>query len=850
MLECRRRREWIVDKGAVRLAHWSKRSLRATRHFVVALGYKSMRDLLQDARHSVRMFSRCRAFTLVAVLTASLGIGALTAVFSVVDAVLFRSLPYGDAARLVYLFTPNVRFKTPPELWSPTNADFFDLRQQSRSFSNMTLFAQVGYSLTVGDAVERIGGAQVDSSFFSTVESSPELGRTFAPEDDQLGHNNVVVISHSLWETMFGRKAEILRESLLLDGRPYNIIGVMPAAFQYPHKTDLRYGDASIQNTQIWVPIALSPQQKADRDNSNGYVIARLKSGVSVREAQAEMTVIMSHLDVLHQGYMRGCSAFVKRLDDSTLGPVRHLTYLLFSAALFVLVIACGSVANLLLAKAANRTHELGVRVSLGAGRTRILWQLHTEALVLGIAAGTVGVALAYFLMRGLVYLSPGDIPNIERASLNAPVLFFSFLITLFTTVLIGILPAWSVSRSDLIGFLKAGGSRGTPGIRNRMRRSLVVAQVAFVFAMLAGASLLLRSYLKIQSLKTGFAPTTIALQVQLDSRYGQDSQRLAFFSRLLENIGRIPGVRKVGAVKDLPLSVFETRVLFWVEGYENQKDQIVEWNAATSEYFSAMGIPLVNGHYFDGDYSREGHDVVVNEAFARKYLAGHNPIGRRISGGATGPWNRVVGIVGDTRKSSLEEPPAPEVYSPWLVDSDHAYIVVESVLPIKDLTATVRSSLKTIDPNLAFVDIQAMSDLVSEASAQRRFQVNLVIAFSAAALLLAMVGFYGLLAYSVRQRTTEIGIRIAVGATKARIIGMVLSEALRLVTMGLMLGFIGSIALTRLLSGFLYEVQPIDPPTFVFVPVLILLVTVAASFIPAWTAVGVSLTNALRSEC
>jgi len=765
------------------------------------------------------------------------------------DAVLFRSLPYGETSRLVYLFTPNVRFNTPPELWSPTNADFFDLRQQIRSFSNMTLFVQASYSLTVGDAVERMGGAQVDSSFFSTVQASPELGRTFAPEDDQPGRNNVVVISHALWQTMFRENAEILSESLLLDGRSYHIIGVMPAAFQYPHKTDLPYGDASIRNTQIWVPIALSPQQRADRDNSNGYVIARLKSGISVREAQAEMTVIMSHLDVLHNGYMRGCTAFVKRFDDSTLGPVRHLMYLLLGAALFVLLIACGSVANLLIAKAASRTHELGVRVSLGAGRARILWQLLTEALVLGIASGTVGVALAYFLVRGLVYLNPGDVPNLGSASLNAPVLIFSFLITMFTTVLIGILPAWSVSRADLIGFLKAGGSRRATGTRNRMRRSLVVTQVAFVFAMLAGASLLLRSYLKIQSLKTGFAPSTIALQVQLDSRYSQDSQRLAFFSRLLENISRIPGVKKVGAVKDLPLSVFETRVLFWVEGYENQKDQIIEWNAATSEYFSAMGIPLVNGHYFDGDSSREQHGVVVNGAFARKYLGGHNPIGRRISGGPTGPWNRVVGIVGDTPKSSLEESPAPEVYSPWLMDSDHAYLVIESVLPIKDLTATVRSSLKTIDPNLAFVDIHAMSDLVSEANAQRRFQVNLVIAFSAAALLLAMVGFYGLLAYSVRQRTTEIGVRIAIGATKARIIGMVLSEALRLVTLGLMLGFVGSLVLTHLLSGFLYDVQPIDPLTFVLVPVLLLLVTVAASLIPAWTAVGVSPTAALRSE-
>ena len=288
------------------------------------------------------MFSRCATFTFVAVLTAALGIGTSTAVFSVMDAVLFRSLPYGNTSHLVYLYTPNVRFNTPSELWSPTNADFFDLKRQSRSFSDMTVLVQASYSLSLANTVERIGGAQVDSNFFSTLQSRPELGRTIAPDDDQAGHNNVVVISHALWQSMFGGTAGTIGKALLLDGQAYRIIGVMPPAFLYPHKTDLPYGDASIRNTQIWVPIALSPQQKADRDNSNGYAIARLKAGVSVPEAQAETTVIMSQLDTLHHGYMRGCGAFVKSFDDSTLGPVRHLVYLLLGAALFVLWLCAG----------------------------------------------------------------------------------------------------------------------------------------------------------------------------------------------------------------------------------------------------------------------------------------------------------------------------------------------------------------------------------------------------------------------------------------------------------------------------------------------------------------------------
>jgi predicted permease len=714
----------------------------------------------------------------------------------------------------------------------------------------MSAFAQGSYSVATETSVERVGGVQVDSDFFSTLQSSPEFGRTIGLDDDQPGHNSVVVISHALWQSFFGGDAGVLSKSLLLDGQSYRIIGVMPPAFHYPHKTDLSYGDASIRNTQIWIPIALSAQQKADRDNSNGYVIARLKSGVSARSAQAEMAVIMSQLDVLHHGYMLGCGAFVKCFDESTLGPVRHLMYLLLGAALFVLITACGSVANLLFAKAVSRRHELGVRASLGAGPGRIVRQLLTEALLLGICGGTVGVALAYVLMHALVYLNPGDIPNLTEASLNTPVLLFSFSMTILASGLIGILPAWSISRVDLAGFLKDRSNRGSVGTRDRTRRALVVAQVAFVFVMLSGASLLLRSYLKVQSLTTGFAPSTIVLQVQLDDRYNQEARRLAFFSHLRERLAAIPGVKRVGAVKDLPLSNFETKVLFWVDGYQNQKDQIVEWNAATPEYFSAMGISLTEGRFFaENDHLGGGGVVVVNQAFARKYLAPYDPIGQRVSGGPTGPWSTVVGIVGDVRKSSMEESPAPEVYSPWQVDSDHAYLAIQSVLSIIDVTTSIRASLKAIDPNLAFVDIHTMADLVSGASAQRRFQVNLVTVFAALTLALAMIGFYGLLAYSVRQRTVEIGVRIALGASKARIIGMVLSEGLRLSLAGLILGLLGSLVLTRILSGFLYDVRPTDPLTFTIVPTLLLLVTIAASLVPGWAAAGVSPTDAFRSE-
>ena len=425
---------------------------------------------MQDLRYGLRTLSKSPGFTLTAVLTLALGIGACTAIFSLVNAVLIRSLPYGDPGRLVYLYTPVPQFKLPVEVFGPAYADFYDLKKESHSFQDMTAFGQSVFSLASQGAAERVSAARVDGDFFRTFQSAPELGREISPDDNQMGHEKVAVISHALWQSMFGSDADVLHRSLLLDGKNYQIVGVMPQGFEYPHSTDLAYGESQYKTTQVWIPLALTPQQMADRDNSSGNAVARLKPGVSIAQAQAEMAAIMTRLDKLHPE-AHGWGASVKNFVDSTVGHVRSLLWLLLCAVSIVLLIACGNAANLLLARAASRMRELGVRVALGAGRSRIIRQLLTEALLIGVAAGAIGIGLAFAFLRLLPLLDPGNIPRLREASLDTRVLLFTVAVSLLTSVLTGILPALAVSRINLTDFLATTGSRSVAGAHTRLAK-------------------------------------------------------------------------------------------------------------------------------------------------------------------------------------------------------------------------------------------------------------------------------------------------------------------------------------------------------------------------------------------
>ena len=826
-------------------------------------GTRLIEDLMQDARYGVRTLAKSPAFTFVAIFTLALGIGASTAIFSLIHAVLLRSLPYGDCARLVYLYTPNPRYNLPAEIFGPSNADFFDLKHQSQSFSDITHFDQPTFSLNTTDSVIRVGAARVDANFFSTLQAAPELGRTIDTTDDQPGHDRVLLISHALWQSAFNQRADILTQSVLLDAKSYRIIGVMPPAFQYPHASDLPYGNSSIHDTQIWVPFALTPQQIADRESSTGNAIARLKPGATIASAQAETSALMSHLDRLHTPDTQGNGALIESFNDTAIGAVRPLMRLLFGAVLFVLLIACGNAANLLLARAASRTHELGVRTVLGAGRSRVIRQLLTESLLLGCAAGITGVFMAILFLRLLLHLNPGDIPRLDEASLDAPVLLFAITITLLTSLLFG-----ALSRVDLIEFLKSAGNRSVVHARNGVRNALIILQVALVFILLAGAGLLLRSYRNVANIATGFSSSTVTMHIGLDSRYATPQQRSTFFHTLFDKLAATPGITAVGAVSHLPLTNSESLSIFSVEGYPNQKDQLVETRNATPSYFAAMNIPLLEGHLFTESSSPTGfqrnpqtgtqntapptpQQALINQAFARKYFPHSDPLGHHIYlYGTTAPPATVIGVLADIRNMTLEEAPPPQVYSSfWQDDTRNAVITIRSTLPPEAVVASVRSTLKTIDPNLALAEIHTMGEFVSQATARRRFQTILLTIFAAVALFLAMVGFYGLMAYAVKQRTSEIGVRMALGASRTQVLTMVLGDGMKLVITGLIVGLIGALAFTRILASFLYNVHPIDPLTFIAVPALLFLVTIAACAIPGWRAAEVDPIQALRCD-
>jgi predicted permease len=823
-----------------------------------ARGVAWLDDLAHDLRYGLRTMVKYRSFTVVTVFTLALGIGACTAIFSLVSAVLIQSLPYGNPGQLVYLFTPNSFWKFPAEVFGPSPADFFDLRKECRSFAAMTRFNQTTYNLAGSDRAERVGAARIDADFFRTLEVAPELGRGFDEKDEQPGNAQVAIVSHELWQTVLGGRADVLASTLRLDGVPYRVVGVMPAEFGYPHKTDLAYADGHVGTTEVWVPSALTPQQKAERDNPDAFALARLKPGVTVPAAQAEMATIMSRLNLLHGAYARGWGAYVKPFRESALGPVRPLMYLLMATVGFVLLIACGNAANLLLARAAARTHELGVRATLGARRSRLLRQMLTESLMLSAAAGMAGVGLAWLFLHALLKLNPGDIPRMGDARLDLHVMGFVLLVTMLTSVLFGMLPSLSSTRINLAEFLKSTGMRGVLGDRRRVRHGLAVAQIALLVVLLTGTGLLVRSYANVLSVPTGFSAATVTANVQMSSQYGNAHKRRAFFGSLIDRLKSNHSVQAVGVVNALPLSKSESLSTLFVEGYPNTKPQVVEERGVTQGYLSAMQTPLIEGRDISDDDAAEHRPVaVVNQAFAEKYFANKDPIGRRIRAGEdeSEPWITVVGVVKDVRYMSLEAAPVPQVYrSFWQVEWPEsatvgAYVAVRSSLPRDAVVAEIRAAVKGVDPTLAAADVHTMSELVSSVTARRRFQTTLLTVFSLAAMLLAMVGLYGLMAYSVRQRTREIGIRVVLGSSKGRVMQLILREGLRLLGIGLVIGLALTLLSTRLLAGFLYGVPALDPVTFLSVPMLLLAATIAACLIPSFRAAAIDPINALRHE-
>ncbi len=814
-------------------------------------GYLWLEQLVQDFRYGFRTLRRTPGFTFTAVLTLGLGIGACTAIFSMVNAVLIRSLPYGDPQRLVYLFTPNPNWKVPPEVICPGYGNFYEIKRGNKSFTDMTTYEQALFKVTTRGASQPIGAARVDESFFSTLQSTTELGRTINADDNQPSHSHVAVISHSLWVSMFGANADVLKRSLELNGASYQIIGVMPRAFEYPFKADLPYGNPHIVSTKIWVPLALTPKQRADRFIDDNVVVARLRAGVSIEQAQSEFGTMMARFDRVYPSHMGDWGALVESFTGLSIGPVRPLMNLLLGAVALVLLIGCGNAANLLLARAAERARELGVRAALGAGRGRIIRQLLTESMLIGIGGSGVGILLSFFFLRLLPHLDPGNIPRLNEASLDGRVLLVAIVASLVTSVIAGLLPAVSASRMQLTEFLKSKNGPGKATGHSRLQSALIVAQTAMVVVLLAGAGLLTRSYINVISVDTGFSQSTLTMNLSLGDDYSQPrTGREAYFKGLIARINNLPAVISAGVVSDLPLAKSESLGTFWVDGFANEKDQVVESRWITPRYFDAMQIPLIAGRYFtESDDVGPAHPVIINEQFAGTYFANRNPIGGRISGDETqAHWSTVVGVVADVRHASLEADPQPQIYAPTYNSRENS-LAVRSSLPPAAMANEIRLALKATDPDVTFSDVQTMGDLVSVASARRRFQTSLLTVFAGIALVLALVGLYGLMSFSVNRRAREVGIRMALGAERRDVLFLIIRNAAALVFTGLVAGLVCTWVATRMLKSFLFGVSEHDPVTVISASLLLVACGLIAAFVPARRAASIDPMQALRTE-
>ncbi len=814
-------------------------------------------DLARDVRFAFRQMGRNRGFTAVAVLVIGLGIGSVTTIFSLVDAVLIRSLPYPHTEQLVYLWTPNPLFGTtvPREL-APSFPDFYEWQRTNHSFSSLAMVNQRMVNLAHANNVKRIAGAFVTGNFFETLGAKSKIGRTITQKDDEPGHDNVAVISDSLWHEQFGGRPDAMGKVLVLDRKQYAVVGVMPDSFGYPFDGDIPLVRPGFRQTEVWIPLGLNAAQKTDRVNFDNVdaAIGRLRPGVSVKQAQTELTVTEKRLDALYPpGAMQGWLALVVPFTETILGPVTKMLWLLMAAVGLVLLIACGNVANLLLARVAGRLSEIALRAGLGAGRNRILRQMLTESMLLAFLGGAAGVAATFGSVRVLAQINPGNIPRFDQVSVNLPVLALATAVSALSGVLFGLAPMVAVSKTNVSELLKSG-NRGMTGSSNRLRHALIVAEVALAFVLLTAATLLVRSDIKLLAQNSGFSRSTLTMNVPLDGRYSRPEQRTGFFLRFLEKLRHLPGVVSAGATSDLPLDHSESLGEVEIKGFGKPKN-LIDTRWVTPGYFEALGLPLLVGRPFDEhDIKNVASAVIVNQAFVKAFMRGQDPLTMQVrsgSGLSSRSWASVVGVVGDIRHSTLEEKPRPEYFQPYRPNFDawNLHFAVRLRVPEQIAIESVRKTLHKLDPTLALDDVRTMKERMTEANARRRFQTVLLAGFAVIAVFLALIGIYGVIAFSVRQRTTEIGLRMALGASSHQVLVMVVRQGLELVAIGLAVGIGCALMSMRIVSAWLYGVGPGDPLTFGLLPLLILAVSTCACLIPAITASRVDPAIAIRNE-
>jgi putative ABC transport system permease protein len=800
----------------------------------------------QDLQYALRRLFKARGFTFIAVLTLALGIGANSAIFSVVNGVLLKPLPYPESDRLVGVYHTSDGQRS-----VMSGPNYSDIARLATSLENSAAYTTSRMILTGEGEPTRLQTVDVSASLFNVLRVRPALGRAFNADENTPGKTNVVVISHGLWEQRFGRDPSVIGRRVMLDGVRHEIIGVMPRGFSFP------------SGREAWVPLAYD-QNFVTRQRASWYlsVVARLKPGVTPGQSAAEVETIGSNLARQYPDANGEIGMTTMPLLEAMVGDIRRSVLILLGAVGFVLLIACTNVANLLLARAAAREAEMAVRTALGAGRGRLVRQLLTESVVLSLFGAAFGLLLTVWGVELLINLKPEGIPRLNNVQVDASVILFTIATALVTGVLFGLVPAFTATRGLSASLKESGRGAVTSRTGMRVRGVLVVAELALAVMLLAGAGLLIRSFLKLQAVDPGFnSEQALTFELTLpDSRYEQDAPRIQFFDQLLPRLRALPGVRSASAVLGLPLSGLDLIISFEVGGrppVPPAQQPAMQVRVATPDYFGAIGIPLKRGRGFtENDRSGTPRVVLITEAAAREYFSNEDPIGKKITlGWGRGPGREraggeVIGIVGDVKDSALNEPNPPQIYLPlrqWPVS--FMTVVLKTSVPPASLAEAARAQVAAVDPNLPLSNVKTLDAIISQSISQQRFYLTLLTIFAGVALVLAAIGIFGVLSYAVAQRTREIGIRMALGAQGRTVIGLIVRQAMMLVLCGVVLGTAAALFLSETMVKMLFSIKPTDPATFATVAVVLIAVALFAAYIPARRATRVDPIVALRAE-
>jgi len=813
-----------------------------------------MRTLWQDVRYGARMLFKSPGFTLVAVLALALGIGANTAIFSVVDAVLLRSLPYRHADRVVVVWENNRPRNRPQNVISPAN--FLDWQDHQGVFDGMASFYDTRVNLTGAGEPEEIPAQMTTPNLFTLLGVEPVLGRTFAPDDAEEGRDDVVILSHGLWQRRFGASADVVGKALTLGGSTVTVIGVLPPDFGW----FIKEGSLTGKPPEMWSPFKYTEGWR-ERKGRFPMAVARLKPGTTLARAKSEMDAIANRLEAQYPNFNKGWGVNLVPVREQFAGQIRLALFVLLGAVAFVLLIACANVANLLLARAAARQREMAIRAALGAGRWRVVRQLLSESLLLAFFGGAFGLLLAMWGVDALVALSPPNLIGADKVGISLPVLGFTLAVSLVTGIIFGLVPALEASRFNLNESLKEGGKSNAGGTRrsSRMRGLFVVAEVALALVLLVGAGLMIKSFMRLQAVNPGFdAESLLTMQVRLPaSKYREENKRITFFRETIDRLERLPGVRSVGAVSFLPLASLGAATDFTIEGQPVPapgEEFVTDVRVTDDNYFRAMNIPVLSGRTFtEQEATEKRHVAVISKELARKYFPGEDPVGKRIIVDMTDKPEptEIIGVVGDIKHASLDAETRATVYwpHPQLSYSSMTLVARTATGDPANIIAAAQREIQAIDKDQPVSDVRTMKAWVADSVSRSRFGALLLAIFASVALILASVGIYGVMAYSVTQRTHEIGLRMALGAQARDVLRLVVGQGMLLTSIGIIVGMAAAFLLTRVMSSLLFGVSATDPLVFVLIPLLLFAVALVANLIPARRAIKVDPMTALRYE-